>query len=443
MKAEYFDEKVGWTKTLLIGFQHVLTMCPGTIAVPLILAGALGLGEKETAFLVAANFFTSGIAILIQVIGIGKLAGSKYPIILGSSFAPLSPMILIGKEYGMQTLFGAVIASGAIIFILSFFMDQILKLFPQVVVGTFVTLIGITLAPTALRDLAGGEGSESFGSVENLILGTAVLIFIILVEKYAKGIWKSMSLLLGIVAGTIVGCGLHMVDFTSIAQAEVFQPVKPFYYGMPEFKNMADFFIMSIFCIINMIQCIGVFSVMDEIVGIQTDNKTKERGIRGQAAAQMVTGMFNSVPSTMFNENVSLIGLTKVKSRSVVAAAGIMIILAGIFPKISAVFTAVPKCVLGGATLALFGVITSSGISILSKLDFSKDNNFKIVGTSIAIGVGAAFASDVFVNIPNALQMVLSNGLFMVSISAIFLNLILNGKKAFLDKEKGFFYHHT
>lgn len=101
MKAEYFDEKVGWTKTLLIGFQHVLTMCPGTIAVPLILAGALGLGEKETAFLVAAIFFTSGIAILIQVIGIGKLAGSKYPIILGSSFAPLSPMILIGKEYGM------------------------------------------------------------------------------------------------------------------------------------------------------------------------------------------------------------------------------------------------------------------------------------------------------------------------------------------------------
>ena len=425
MKAEYFDEKVGWTKTLLIGFQHVLTMCPGTIAVPLILAGALGLGEKETAFLVAANFFTSGIAILIQVIGIGKLAGSKYPIILGSSFAPLSPMILIGKEYGMQTLFGAVIASGAI-----FFMDQILKLFPQVVVGTFVTLIGITLAPTALRDLAGGEGSESFGSVENLILGTAVLIFIILVEKYAKGIWKSMSLLLGIVAGTIVGCGLHMVDFTSIAQAEVFQPVKPFYYGMPEFK-IWPIFIMSIFCIINMIQCIGVFSVMDEIVGIQTDNKTKERGIRGQAAAQMVTGMFNSVPSTMFNENVSLIGLTKVKSRSVVAAAGIMIILAGIFPKISAVFTAVPKSVLGGAILALFGVITSSGISILSKLDFSKDNNFKIVGTSIAIGVGAAFASDVFVNIPNALQMVLSNGLFMVSISAIFLNLILNGKKAF------------
>ena len=114
-----------------------------------------------------------------------------------------------------------------------------------------------------------------------------------------------------------------------------------------------------------------------------------------------------------------------------------MIILAGIFPKISAVFTAVPKCVLGGATLALFGVITSSGISILSKLDFSKDNNFKIVGTSIAIGVGAAFASDVFVNIPNALQMVLSNGLFMVSISAIFSESDLEWEKSFFLTRKG------
>ena len=170
MKKESFDEKVGWGRMLLVGFQHVLTMCPGTIAVPLILAGALGLNEKETAFLVSANFFTSGIAILIQVLGIGKLAGSRYPIVLGSSFASLSPMILIGKEYGMAALFGSVIASGAVIFLLSFFMDKILKLFPQVVVGTFVTLIGITLAPTALRDLAGGEGNAGFGSVENLIL---------------------------------------------------------------------------------------------------------------------------------------------------------------------------------------------------------------------------------------------------------------------------------
>lgn len=429
MGQEVFDEKAGWKKTLIIGFQHVLTMCPGTIAVPLILAGALGMSAEETAFLVSANFFTSGIAILIQVLGVGKWIGSKYPIILGSSFAPLSPMIVIGQKYGMQTLFGAIIVSGAAIFVLSFFMDKILKLFPQVVVGTFVTLIGVSLAPTAVRDLAGGEGSEGFGAIPNIVLGLCVLLIIILIEKYAKGIWRSMSLLLGIVAGTVAAALFHMVDFTPIAEAKLFQPVLPFHFGMPEFK-IIPILMMTIFCIINMIQCIGVFSVIDEITGIHTDNNTKERGIRGQAVSQIFTGAFNSVPSTMFNENVSLIDLTKVKSRSVITTAGIMVVIAGIFPKISAVITAVPKCVLGGATLALFGVITASGISILSKVDFGADNNFKIIGTSIAIGVGATFAPEIFVNMPEMLSMVMSNGLFMVSASAIILNILLNGKKA-------------
>lgn len=424
MKQDIFQEKIGWKKTLIIAFQHVLTMCPGTIAVPLILASALGLDASDTTFLVSANFFTSGIAILIQVYGVGHWIGSKYPIILGSSFAPLSPMIIIAQKYGMQTLFGSVIASGVIIFLMSFFMDKILKLFPPVVVGTFVTLIGISLAPTAIKDLAGGEGNENFGAVSNLILGLCVLVIIILIEKYAKGIWKSMSLLLGIVIGTIAAACFHMVDFKTIAEARWFQPVSPFYFGVPEF-HIGAIFTMTIFCIINMIQCIGVFSVVDEIIGTNTDDKTKEKGIRGQAFSQMITGVFNSVPSTMFNENVSLIDLTKVRSRTVIEVAGMMIILSGIFPKLSAVITAVPKCVLGGATLALFGVITASGISILSKVNFGENNNFKIIGTSIAIGVGATFAPEIFVNILETLSMVMSNGLFMVSVSAIILNILL------------------
>ena len=121
MNRDVFSEKVSWKKTWIIGFQHVLTMCPGTIAVPLILASALNLNAGETALLVSANFLTSGVVILIQVLGIGKWVGSKYPIILGSSFAPLSPMIIIGEKYGMGALFGSIIASGIAIFILSFF----------------------------------------------------------------------------------------------------------------------------------------------------------------------------------------------------------------------------------------------------------------------------------------------------------------------------------
>lgn len=426
---DIFSEKISVGKNLLIGFQHVLAMCPGTIAVPLILAGALGLDAQTTAFLVSANLFTSGIAILLQVLGLGKHIGSRYPIILGSSFAPLAPMILIGNQYGLPTLFGSIIVSGVLIFILSFFLDKVLLLFPQVVIGTFVTLIGVSLAPTAIQDLAGGAGNESYGSVTNLLLGTGVLFFIILMEKFGKGIWKAMSLLLGIIAGTIVGALLGMVDFTPIQEASMFRLIPPFHFGMPEFEA-GSILIMTIFCVINMIQCIGVFSVLDEITGIKTDNSTKIKGIKAQALAQVFTGAFNSVPSTMFNENVSLIDLTKVKSLSVITTAGIMMVLLGIFPKVSAVITVVPKAVLGGATLALFGVITSSGISILSKLNFFEDNNFTIVGTSIAIGVGSTFASDIFAKLPDTLRMICSNGLFMVSASAIILNLVLNGRKS-------------
>ena len=423
------EERISKGQMLIIAFQHVLTMTPGTIAVPLLLASGLGLDAETTSLLIAANFFTSGITTLIQVIGFGRLVGSRYPIILGSSFAPLAPMIMIGNTYGMPTLFGSIIASGAVIFLLSFFMDKIMKLFPQVVVGTFVTLIGVSLAPSALRDLAGGEGSAAFASLPNLALGFGVLLLVLLIERYGKGIWRSMSLLLGIVAGTIAGGLLGMVDPAPVLEVAPFKPIVPFAFGVPEFHVVPILF-MIVFCIINTLQCIGVYSVVDEITGGSSDDETKARGIRAQALGQVVSGCFNSIPSTMFNENAGLVELTRVKDRRVFIMAGVMLLIVGVCPPIAAAIVAVPKCVLGGATLALFGVITSSGISILYRLDFGKNNNFKIVGTSIAIGVGSMYASEVFQNLPEAVSMVASNGLFMVTLSAVVLNLLLNGKRA-------------
>lgn len=422
-----YEEKLTFSKKLIIGFQHVLTMCPASIAVPLIIGSALELDAKTIAFLVSANLFTSGIVVLINAIGIGSKVGSKLPIVLGSSFAPLGPMILIGKEYGLNAVFGAIIGSAILMFILSFFMEKILVLFPKVVVGSFVTLIGLTLAPIAMKDLGGGEFSDNYGDPKNIILGFSVLILIIVIEKFGTGIIKSMSLLIGIALGTVGGIALGLVNFDPVTSAKWIQIIKPFEFGAPTFK-ISSIVIMTLFCIINMIQCIGVFSVLDEVVGTNTNNKDKIKGIRAQIVGQGIAGVFNSVPSTMFNENVGLINLTKVKNTSVIKIAGLMLMVLGTFPKFAAVITIIPKPVIGGATLALFGIITSAGISILSSLDFSKDNNFTIVGTSIAIGIGATFAKGLFDKLPETLSMLLSEGLFMVSISAILLNLVLNRK---------------
>ncbi|KMT22370.1 uracil-xanthine permease family protein [Clostridium cylindrosporum] len=426
-KESMFDEKVTIGKRIVLALQHVLAICPGTIAVPLLIGSALNLDDKTIAFLVSANLFTSGITVLIQVIGFKGLIGSRLPMMLGSSFSPLGPMILIGKEYGLDAVFGSIIGSAILVFIISFFMNKVLKLFPKVVVGTFVTLIGISLAPNAIKDLAGGEFSSSFGDIKNLLIGLGVLATIILIERFGRGMFKALSLVIGIVGGTIFSSLLGMVDFKPVMQAEVFQIITPFKFGAPEFK-LGSIIIMTIFCVINMIQCIGVFAVLDEVTGHNTDNNSKIKGLKAQAVGQLISGIFNSVPSAMYNETVGLMNLTKVKSRSVIITAGVILMILGTFPKVAAIITMIPKSVLGGATLALFGVITSAGLSILSSLKFYEDNNFTIIGTSFAVGVGVTFAPKIFHQIPETLNMLCTNGLFMVSITSIILNLVLNYK---------------
>lgn len=420
-----FKEDISKGEMLVLGFQHVLTMVPASIAVPLILGNALNLDSKSLSFLVAANLFTSGLAVLIQVYGLGKLGGSKLPIVLGSSFAPLGPMIIIGTKYGLATLFGAIIVSAILIYFITFFMEKILVFFPQVVIGSFVTVIGIGLIPVAFKDMAGGEGYVGGNTTQNVLLAFLVLGIIVMINHFGKGIVKSLSLLIGIVLGTLVAFALGMVDFTPLQEASMIEFINPVKFGVPEFRIDA-ILLMTLFSIINLIQCIGVFSVLDEVCETQTSTDVKIRGLRGQAISQVLAGMFCSVPGTMFNENVGLIEISNVKKTSVIKTAGVMLLIIGIFPKISTLITIIPKPVIGGATLALFGVITTAGISILSKVDFSKGSHFTIVGTSLALGIGSTIVPEIFDGFPEIMSMLLSNGLFLVSFSAILLNAIFN-----------------
>lgn len=418
-------KKTPVSKNLIMGLQHVLTMCPGSIAVPLIMGGALGLDNETTAFLVAANLFTSAIAILIQVYGLGRHIGSGLPLVLGSAFAPLAPMIMIGRQYGLPAVFGAVMASGVLMLVICYFMKNILRFFPPVVIGSFVTLIGITLAPTAFTDLAGGEGGSTLGDPKNIMLGLIVLFIIVLLNCFGKGILQSVSLLVGLFAGTLLSIPFGMLHLEPVASAKWFQWISPFHFGLPRFKPDA-ILLMTLFCVINMIQCIGVYAFFDHVQGRDTDNKTKVDGMRGQAFAQILSGVFNSVPSTMFNENVGVIKLTGNGARSVVGTAGIMLLIMSLIPKLSSLIICIPKPVIGGATLALFGTISAAGISILSSVDYSENNNSLILGTGLALGVGTSFAQNALDKLPPVLSMLFGNGLFVVGFVTVVLNILLN-----------------
>ncbi|MED4533157.1 nucleobase:cation symporter-2 family protein [Metabacillus fastidiosus] len=421
-----FDEKLPLAKLLPLGFQHLMTMV-GSFIVPVIIGTAIGLDAKSLAYLVSAVLFTSGVAILIQVIGISKGIGSRLPFVMGSSFITLGPMILIGKQYGMPTLFGSIIGSGIIIILLSFFLDKLLLLFPKVVTGTFITIMGITLAPVAFEELAGGHGSENYGSPENYIVGLIVLAIIVLLHKFGRGFMKTMSILIGLFVGTVIAGFLGMIDFQPIANASWGQVVTPFYFGTPVF-DLTAIFTMTVFCIINLIQCFGSFSIIDETFGTQTSTKTVVRGLRGQAVAQVVSGAFNSVPHAFLNENIGVMALSGAKSRLVPITTGVMLIVLSFLPKFSAAITAIPQSVRGGAMLAIFGMVIAAGISILSKVNFSENYNSIIIGTSAAIGVGSQYTADAFTKMPWMLEMLFSNGLFSASVAAVLMNLVLNFK---------------
>lgn len=427
-----FDDKVGIGKALITGFQHCLVMTPASIAVPLILASALKLDPATTALLVSASFFTSGITTLIHAVGIGRHIGARLPIIIGSSFAPLAPMIMIGKTHGLAAVFGAVIGSGVLILLSTLVLKRVLMLFPTVVVGCFVTLIGLSLAPVALIDLAGGDGATNYGEPKNLILGGAVLVFIILLQRFGKGFLSELSILIGLVVGTIASIPLGMLNVETIVNAQPFAFMTPFHFGAPIF-DPGSILLMTVFCIVNMLQCIAGYKVLDEITDHTTSSEMIVKGIRAQAVGQIIAGAFNGMAGTYFKENIGLIRLTKVRSRWVIVTAAVMMICLGIVPKFAAILTAIPKPVLGGATLYLFGIIAAAGLSILSSVDFKKNHHFTIIGTSIAMGVATQFTKGVFDQVPSTLGLLLGDGLFVVAISAVLLNLLFNGFQGSAD----------
>lgn len=419
------NEKVSPCTSVVMGLQHLLTMCPAALTLPVILGQGLGLDREAIAFMVSANLLASGIAILIQVYGIGKFAGARMPIVMGPAFAPLGPMIILGNQYGLPILFGAVIGAAIALCLISFFMEWIMKFFPPVVVGTFVMFIGISMAPIAFANIAGGIGSTDFGAPRNILLGLGVMCFVVFLNRYGSQFLQSISLLLGIALGSCLSFFLGMLDVPSMKGTPLIELIEPMRFGTPRFEAIS-IAIMTLFCVVNMIQSISSMALLDNVFERDTGIHRKGRGIRGQAIAQLFSGFFGAVPSAMFTENVGIIALSKITARSTVGFTGAMLILISLFPKLSVLVTAIPKPVIGGVTLALFGTISAAGVSILSRLDYSDQSNSLILGTGLVLGVGAMFTPGVFSGLPPIAAMLAGNGLFVVCVVAVLSHIVFN-----------------
>jgi xanthine permease len=427
-------EKLGAWKVGTLGLQHVLAMYAGAVIVPLIVGPAIGMTPEQLAYLISIDLFTCGIATLIQVIG-GRHFGIKLPVILGCTFTAVGPMIAIGNLQGITAIYGAIIASGIIVVILAQFMSKVMKFFPPVVTGSVVTIIGVSLIPVAMNNAAGGQGSESFGNPENLFLALLTLVIIIVLNRFFTGFARAISVLLALVIGTVVASFMNMVNFTAVYDASWFHMVQPFYFGVPTF-NISAILTMTLVAIVSMIESTGVFLALGDVCDRKLGSKDIKKGLRAEGLAVAIGGIFNAFPYTTFSQNVGLVALTKVKTRNVVIAAGAMLMILGLLPKVAALTTIIPTAVLGGAMIPMFGMVIASGIKMLSTVDFRRNENSLIVACAIGIGLGAAVVPVMFGQLPDNIRLLVENGIVIGSVTAIVLNLVFNYKELHYSEEE-------
>ncbi|MCI3196830.1 purine permease [Bacillus sp. HU-1818] len=416
--------KNGFGKTLSLGIQHVLAMYAGAIVVPLIVGAALGLSAKELTYLVSIDIFMCGAATLLQVWS-NKFFGIGLPVVLGCTFTAVSPIIAIGTEYGVSAIYGSIIASGLLVILISFFFGKLVAFFPPVVTGSVVTIIGITLMPVAMNNIAGGEGSADFGDASNLILGFIVLAVIVLLYRFTKGFLKSISILIGIVFGTGIAFFMGKVHFDNVAQADLFQMVQPFYFGTPSF-HAAPIITMFIVAVVSLVESTGVYFALGDLTNRRLTEKDLAKGYRAEGVAVFLGGIFNAFPYTAYSQNVGLVQLTGIKKNAVIVVTGAMLMVLGLFPKVAAFTTIIPSAVLGGAMVAMFGMVIAYGIKMLSRIDFGTQENLLIVACSVGLGLGVTVVPDIFKQLPDSITLLTTNGIVAGSFTAILLNIIYN-----------------
>ncbi|MGM0413788.1 MAG: uracil-xanthine permease family protein [Bacillota bacterium] len=412
-------------ETIVLGFQHMLAMFVGIITPPLIIAGVAGLSTAETGFFVSMALIMSGVASFIQCYKVGPV-GSGLLGVHGTSFTFLPMATAAANAGGIPLVLGMALAASPVEMILSRFIKQARQLFPPIVSGTVVTLIGLSLIESGMRDFGGGAGAENFGAPRNLAIGLFVLIVIILFNRFGKGLSKVGAVAIGLVFGYIVAIPLGMINFQEVMDAGWFTMPRPLYFGMDFSWGHLIPWVLAYF--ITSIETIGDLTAIAETSGEPVTGKLhRDRlagGMLADGIASALAAIFNTMPNTTFSQNIGVIQITKVGSRVVGYAVAVILLFLGFIPKIGALVSVMPSSVLGGATIALFGMVATSGIKIATKQGLT-DRNLFILSISLSLGLGITFMPEIVQQLPEYLATVLQSGVTVGAFAAILLNLLI------------------
>ena len=419
------------TQAFPLALQHVVAMIVGCVTPAIVIAEMAGLNEGDKVIFVQAALFIAAVSTLIQLFPLGGRIGSGLPVIMGVSFAYLPSMQAIVGNFDIATILGAQLIGGVVAIFVGIFVTKLRKLFPPLITGTVVFTIGLSLYPTAVKYMAGGQSSPNYGAWQNWLVAFLTLAVVVALNHFAKGILKLASILIGMLVGYIISGFFGMIDFSALQGAGIFQIPRPMYFGM-KFEASAVMTLVILF-IINSVQAIGDLSATSG-GGLDREPTDKELsgGIIGYGITNILGSFFGGLPTATFSQNVGIVATTKVVNRVVLGLAAGIILLAGFVPKFSALLTTIPQCVLGGATISVFASIAMTGIKLVVQQPLTYRNT-SIVGLSVALGMGITQCSDALAQLPAWVTTVFGKSPVVVTtIAAILLNVILPK-----DKEAG------
>ena len=427
------------SEALPLALQHVVAMIVGCVTPAIIVSGAAGLENKEQVLLIQSALVVAALSTLLQLFPIGKKGGfaigSGLPIIMGVSFAYVPSMQAIAQGHGIATILGAQIVGGVVAVLMGIFVKKIRVFFPPLITGTVVFTIGLSLYPTAINYMAGGTGSEDYGSWQNWLIAFFTLAVVTGLNHFGKGIWKLASILIGIIAGYIVSIPFGMVNFAKVGEAGVFQIPKFMHFGV-EFEISSCVAIGLLFAI-NSVQAIGDYSATT-IGAMNRTPKDQElqNGIVAYGLSNMAGALFGGLPTATFSQNVGIVTTTKVINRCVLGLGAVILGVAGIVPKFSAILTTIPQCVLGGATVSVFASIAMTGMKLVASAEMDYRNS-SIVGLAAALGVGVSQATAALATFPEWVTMIFGKSpVVLATIIAVVLNIILPKSRVEKEEEK-------
>lgn len=418
-------------QVLPLALQHVVAMIVGCVTPAIIVSGAVsggGMSQGDKVILIQAALFVSAISTLLQLFPLGNKSGfhigSSLPVIMGVSFAYVPSMQAIAEGYGVATILGSQIVGGCVAIVVGLLVRKIRVFFPPLITGTVVFTIGLSLYPTAINYMAGGTSSETYGSWQNWAVAIFTLVVVTVLNHFGKGIVKLASILIGMVAGYVVSAFFGMVSFSSVASASVFQLPQVMHFGI-NFEVSSCVAIGLLFAI-NSVQAIGDFTATTVGgLGREPSDKELQGGIVGYGIMNIIGAVFGGLPTATYSQNVGIVATTKVVNRCVLGLAAIILGVAGLIPKFSALLTTIPQCVLGGATVSVFASIAMTGMKLITSEDMNYRNT-SIVGLAAALGMGISQASAALATFPSWVTMIFGKSpVVLATLIAILLNIIL------------------